>query len=123
MLITTSAMRAEGAEPHRLATSSTQHMYWTPAQLLTHHTSGGCDLRSGDLLGSGTISAPVESGYGSLLEMTHGGRDPITLPTGETRTFLQDGDEIHLRARAQRDGATPIGFGECRATVLPAPFA
>lgn len=120
VLITTPTMRAEGAGPLRLATSLTQHMYWTPAQLVAHHTSGGCDLRSGDLLGSGTISAPAGTGPGSLLEMTHGGRDPITLSNGETRTFLQDGDEILLRARARREGAAPIGFGECRATVLPA---
>ena len=96
-------------------------MYWTVAQLIAHHTSGGCNLRPGDLLGSGTISGPTADGYGSLLEMTNGGRDPITLPTGETRTFLQDGDEVILRARASRPGAAPIGFGECRAVVQPAP--
>ena len=96
-------------------------MYWTVAQLIAHHTSGGCDLRPGDLLGSGTISAPTADGCGSLLEMTNGGREPITLRSGETRTFLQDGDEIILRARAHRPGAAPIGFGECRAVVLPAP--
>ena len=120
VLITTQQMRDEGAAPHQLSLSSTQHMYWTVAQMIAHHTSGGCDLRPGDLLGSGTISAPGDFGFGSLLEMTRNGALPITLPTGETRTFLQDGDEILLRARARRPGAAPIGFGECRAVVLPA---
>ena len=120
MLITTQQMRDEGLSPHQLSLSSTQHMYWTVAQMIAHHTSGGCDLRPGDLLGSGTISAPGDAGFGSLLEMTRNGALPITLPTGETRTFLQDGDEILLRARARRPGAAPIGFGECRAIVLPA---
>jgi fumarylacetoacetase len=120
VLITTQQMRDEGLSPHQLSLSSTQHMYWTVAQMIAHHTSGGCDLRPGDLLGSGTISAPGDAGFGSLLEMTRNGALPITLPTGETRTFLQDGDEILLRARARRPGAAPIGFGECRAIVLPA---
>jgi fumarylacetoacetase len=121
VLLTTETMRANGARPLRLSLSSTQHMYWTVAQLIAHHTSSGCDLRSGDLLGSGTISAPTTVGYGSMLEMTNGGREQITLPNGETRTFLQDGDEIILRARAKRPGAASIGFGECRAIVQPAP--
>ena len=95
-------------------------MYWTVAQMIAHHSSGGCNLGSGDLLGTGTISAPGSDGYGSLLEMTGNGQRPIALPSGETRTFLQDGDEILLRARANRPGAAPIGFGECRAIVLPA---
>ncbi len=120
VLLTTQQMREEGIAPQRLSLSSTQHMYWTVAQMIAHHTSGGCDLRPGDLLGSGTISAPGDDGYGSLLEMTRNGTRPLTLPTGETRTFLQDGDEILLRARAHRPGAAPIGFGECRAVVLPA---
>jgi fumarylacetoacetase len=120
VLLSSASMRENGIAPQELSLSSTQHMYWTVAQLIAHHTSGGCDLRPGDLLGSGTISGPTADGYGSLLEMTHGGRDPITLATGETRTFLQDGDEITLRARAHRPGAAPIGFGECRAIVQPA---
>lgn len=105
----------------RLSLSSTQHTYWSVAQLISHHTSGGCDLRPDDLLGSGTISAPTREGYGSLLEITLGGSEPITLRTGETRTFLQDGDEIILQARARRPGAAPVGFGDCRAVVQPAP--
>ena len=120
MLLLTERMRAAGLEPHRLSLSSTRHMYWTVAQMVAHHTSNGCSLRPGDLLGSGTISAPTRDGYGSLLEITRGGREPVALPGGETRTFLEDGDELLLRARAQRDGVASIGFGECRAVVLPA---
>ena len=95
-------------------------MYWTVAQMVTHHTSGGCDLHPGDLLGSGTISAPDAGGFGSLLEVTRGGQQPITLASGETRSFLEDGDEIILRAHAHRPGAVSIGFGECRAVITPA---
>lgn len=93
------------------------------AQLIAHHTSVGCDLRPGDLLSSGTISAPTREGYGSLLQIAHGGSEPITLRAGETRTFLQDGDEIILEARAQRSSAASTGFGDCRAVVQPAPPA
>jgi fumarylacetoacetase len=120
VLLLTERMRAAGHAPHRLALSSTQHMYWTTAQMVAHHASNGCSLRPGDLLGSGTISAPTRDGYGSLLETTSGGKEPLSMPGGETRTFLDDGDEIFLRARAIREGAAPIGFGECRAVVLPA---
>lgn len=121
VLILTERMRAAGHQPQRLALSSTRHMYWTVAQMVAHHTSNGCSLRPGDLLGSGTISAPERDGYGSLLEITRGGKEPVALPDGETRAFLEDGDEVTLRARARREGAAPIGFGECRAVVLPAP--
>jgi fumarylacetoacetase len=117
VLIATSAMRAAGTRPHRLSIGNTSHLYWTPAQLVAHHTSGGCNLRSGDLLGSGTISTPDASGAGSLLELTEGGRKPIELPSGETRRFLEDGDEITLRARATGTGRATIGFGECRGVV------
>ncbi|MFD1109096.1 fumarylacetoacetase [Pseudoroseomonas ludipueritiae] len=119
-LILTPAMRQQGLAPHRLALSSTRHMYWTVAQMVAHHTSNGCDLNPGDLLGSGTLSAPEAGGFGSLLETTRGGQDPVALPSGETRRFLEDGDEVILRARATRPGAAPIGFGECRARILPA---
>jgi len=119
VLLSTSTMRADGVPPHRLALSSTEHMYWSVAQLLTHHVSGGCNLRPGDLLGTGTVSGPTDDGRGSLLELTHDGRDSIRLPTGEIRTFLEDGDEVLLRAKANRAGAVSIGFGECRAVVLP----
>ena len=118
--ILTAEMRAAGADPHRLSTSNTNHLYWTPAQLLAHHASNGCNLRPGDLLGSGTISGPTRPESGSLLELTEGGRQPLTLPNGEIRRFLEDGDEIILRAQASADGAIPIGLGECRAVVLQA---
>jgi fumarylacetoacetase len=120
VLLLTPAMRASGAAPHRLALSNARHLYWTPAQMLAHHASGGCDLRPGDLFGSGTISAPDASGLGSLLEITQGGRAPIALPSGEERRFLEDGDEVIFRARARRDGFVTIGLGECRGTILPA---
>src|SRR3954447_7701873 len=120
VLLLTERMRAARDSPHRLSLGSTRHLYWTVAQLVAHHASNGCSLRPGDLLGSGTISAPVPDGYGSLLEITRGGREPIALPNGETRRFPEDGDEVILRARALRDGFVPIGFGECRAVVLPA---
>jgi fumarylacetoacetase len=120
VLILTSAMREKGMPPHRLALSNARHMYWTVAQMVAHHSSNGCDLNPGDLLGSGTISAPGAGGFGSLLEATRGGKEPIQLPSGETRRFLEDGDEIILRARAARDGFAGIGFGDCRAVILPA---
>jgi fumarylacetoacetase len=120
VLLRTERMRTAGSAPHRLSLGSTRHMYWTVAQLVAHHTCNGCNLRPGDLLGSGTISAPTPDGYGSLLEITRGGKEPVTLPDGDTRAFLEDGDEIILRARARREGAAPIGFGECHAVVLPA---
>ena len=120
VLIITPAMREKGLAPHRLSLSNARHMYWTVAQMVAHHTSNGCDLNPGDLLGSGTISAPDAQGFGSLLETTRGGKEPVQLPSGETRRFLEDGDEIILRARASRDGFASIGFGDCRASILPA---
>jgi fumarylacetoacetase len=120
VLLLTERMREEGQAPHRLALSSTRHMYWTVAQMVAHHSCNGCALRPGDFLGSGTISAPTPDGFGSLLETTKGGKEPVRLPSGETRVFLEDGDEVLLRARAKREGAASIGFGECRAIVLPA---
>ena len=120
VLLVTEAMRQARAEPHRLSLGSARDMYWTVAQLVAHHASNGCSLAPGDLLGSGTISAPTRDGFGSLLEISAGGREPLVLPNGEQRRFLEDGDEIILRGRARRDGAATIGFGECRAIVLPA---
>ncbi|QYU70536.1 fumarylacetoacetase [Leptolyngbya sp. 15MV] len=113
----TPAMRAAGLAPHRLSRGEATGLYWTPAQLVAHHTSNGCNLRPGDLLGTGTIS--VEGGYGSLLELSRGGKEPVALPGGETRRFLEDGDEVFLTARAERDGFVGIGFGECRGVVVP----
>jgi fumarylacetoacetase len=120
VLLLTERMRTEGHAPHRLSLGSTRHMYWTVAQMVAHHTSNGCALRPGDFLGSGTISAPTADGFGSLLETTRGGKEPVQLPNGGSRTFLQDGDEVLLRARATAEGAASIGFGECRARVLGA---
>jgi fumarylacetoacetase len=120
VLLLTDCLRAQGLLPHRLSIGSTRHMYWTAAQLVAHHSSNGCNLRPGDLFGSGTLSAPAPDGAGSLIEITEGGKRPIQLASGNTRTFLEDGDEIIFRARARREGYASIGFGEVRGTVLPA---
>jgi fumarylacetoacetase len=95
-------------------------MYWTFAQMVTHHSSNGCNLRPGDLLASGTVSGPTEGARGCLLELTRGGAEPLALPDGETRTFLEDGDEVSIRGYAERPGFARIGFGECRGLILPA---
>ncbi len=120
VLLSTEGLRNQGLPPHRLSLGHARNMYWTVAQMIAHHSCNGCNLRPGDLLGTGTLSSPTEDGFGSLLEITQGGRKPIELASGETRRFLENGDEVILRARARRDGVAPIGFGECRATVLPA---
>jgi fumarylacetoacetase len=117
----TAAMREAGLPHQRLMASNFRDSYWTVAQLITHHASNGCNLSSGDLLGSGTQSGAQADQGGSLLELTGGGKRPLTLANGETRTFLQDGDSVRLRAFCAREGATRIGFGECEGTVLPAP--
>lgn len=115
--IRTAAMHASGTAAHRLSRASTTALYWTVAQMIAHHTSNGCNLRPGDLLGTGTISEQGLSGYGSLLEITEGGKRPITLPSGETRSFLEDGDEISFSAHACATGFATIGFGSCRGSV------
>jgi fumarylacetoacetase len=120
VLIETAAMREQGLPPHRLSTSNFRDAYWTIAQMLAHHSSNGCNLQPGDLLGSGTQSGPEPQQAGSLLELTAGGKQALTLPCGEQRRFLQDGDTIVMRAHAERAGARRIGLGECRGTVLPA---
>jgi fumarylacetoacetase len=120
VLLSTPAMRAAGAEPHRLCRSNTLALYWTVAQMVAHHSSGGCNLQPGDLFGSGTISGTDPDGIGCLLEMTFGGRDAITLGNGETRRYLEDGDEVIFRAHCRRAGAATIGFGECRGRVIAA---
>src|SRR5690606_5350650 len=97
----TAEMARRKLEPVRLSRSAARHMYWTAAQLLTHHASNGCNLQPGDLLGTGTISAPTEDGFGSLLEITRGGQQPLELPTGETRSFLEDGDTLILSGTAE----------------------
>jgi fumarylacetoacetase len=113
----TAAMRQAGQPAHRLMQSNFADAYWTVAQMLTHHSSNGCNLQPGDLLGSGTQSGPSPQQGGSLLELTQGGKQARTLPNGETRVFLQDGDSIILRGRCQREGAVAIGFGPCVGTV------
>ena len=116
----TARMREAGTPDVRLMRSSFADAYWTLAQLVAHHTVNGCNLRPGDLLGSGTLSGPEAGQGGSLLELSDGGKTPIELGNGETRTFLEDGDTVILKGCCQRPGARRIGFGECRATVLPA---
>jgi fumarylacetoacetase len=119
--LSTQTMRGAGLAPYRLTRVEAREMYWTVAQIVTHHASNGCDLRPGDLIGTGTISGPDDGSLGSLLEIARGGASPITLPSGEQRAFLADGDEITLSARAVADGRVPIGFGACHAIVDPAP--
>jgi fumarylacetoacetase len=114
---TSATMRSRGLPPVRLSHSGLGGMYWTVAQLITHHASNGCNLRPGDLLGTGTISGPEPENRGCLLELTWRGRDPVQLPDGESRRFLEEGDEIVLRARCERDGFRGIGFGECAGVV------
>jgi fumarylacetoacetase len=117
----TPAMREAGAPAVRLSRGSFRDMYWTVGQLLTHHASNGCNLRPGDLLASGTISGPSRESLGCLLELTRRGAEPLRLPNGESRAFLEDGDEVVLRGYCERPGAVRIGFGECAGVVLPAP--
>jgi len=120
VLLFTEAMREQSLPPQRLALSNTQNMYWTVAQMVAHHSVGGCKLQPGDLFGSGTLSGQSPDAVGSLLESSGGGKQPLTLTSGEERTFLEDGDEVIMRARCRRDGYPSIGFGECRGTVQPA---
>ena len=119
--ISTAKMRDAGTPPHRLSHGPMTAMYWTIAQLLTHHASNGCNLQAGDLLGTGTLSGSDDNAKGSLLELSNGGKQSITLPNGESRTFLEDGDEIIISAFAEAPGYVRIGFGECRAVIQPAP--
>jgi fumarylacetoacetase len=116
----TPKMREAGQAGERLVTSNFNDAYWTVAQMVAHHTVNGCNLQSGDLFGTGTLSGAAPEQAGSLLELSQGGRKPIHLANGETRTFLEDGDTIVLRGYCERAGARRIGFGECRGTVLPA---
>ncbi len=117
----TAAMAKARQGPERLMQSRfDEAAYWTPAQLVTHHTVGGCNLGTGDLLGTGTLSGPGEGQGGSLLELTQGGKAPLRLASGEQRTFLEDGDTLELRAHCVAPDARRIGFGVCRGTVLPA---
>jgi fumarylacetoacetase len=114
------AMRKAGCPPHRISRGNARDLYWTFAQMVAHHASNGCDLRPGDLLASGTVSGADPQSRGCLLEMTRGGAEPIALPSGEQRSFLEDGDEVRMRAWCQHAGAARIGFGECVGHVFPA---
>jgi fumarylacetoacetase len=120
VLLDTETMRREGVAPARISQSNFRHSYWSVAQLVAHHTVNGCALRAGDLLGSGTQSGPDAAEAGSLLELSVGGKQPLTLPNGEQRVFLEDGDRIVMRGWTARDGRPRIGFGEVAGTVLPA---
>ncbi|HUF35883.1 MAG TPA: fumarylacetoacetase [Gemmatimonadales bacterium] len=113
-------MRETGVPPVRLSRGRVADLYWTPAQMLAHHTGNGCNLRPGDLFATGTVSGPERENRGCLLELTWRGAEPLTLPTGETRKFVEDGDEVVMRGYCERDGAARIGLGECRGVVLPA---
>jgi fumarylacetoacetase len=117
LYLKTAAMK----KPQRLSRGNARDAYWTAAQLVAHHASNGCNLRPGDLLGSGTLSGATPDALGSLMELTQGGKQPVALEGGETRTFLQDGDEVIQRGRCEREGAAPIGFGEAAGKVRPAP--
>ena len=119
VLLQSEKMRQAGIAPQQLSSGNLRDLYWTPAQLVTHHASGGCNLRSGDLLATGTISGPEQGSEGCLLEMKHRS-EPLRLPTGETRTFLEDGDEVIFRGFCQRPGLPRIGFGECTGRIVPA---
>ncbi len=118
--LSTARMRAEDVAPMRVSIGSLSSMYWTLAQLVAHHASNGCNLRPGDLIASGTVSGPTSESRGCLLERTWRGTEPLTLPTGESRAFLEDGDEVIMRGWCEREGFRRIGFGECRGVVIPA---
>ena len=119
--LTTERMRAEGLAPHILSRGSADSaMYWSAAQIVAHHSSNGCNLQPGDLIGSGTLSTDSAGGLGSLLEISQGGKQPIQLSGGETRSFLEDGDEVTLRAWCEAAGAVRTGLGECVGRVVPA---
>jgi fumarylacetoacetase len=118
--LSTARMRQTGTPPVRITRTHLGNLYWTFAQMVAHHTSNGCNLRTGDLLGSGTISGAEDVSRACITELTNAGRDPLQLPDDETRTALEDGDEITLTARARHPGAVPIGFGECRGCIVAA---
>ena len=118
--VATAAMRERGEQAVRLSRGGFAGMYWTLGQMLAHHASNGCNLRPGDLLASGTVSGPTKDARGCLLELTWRGAEPLSLPGGETRRFLEDGDEVILRGWCEREGRVRIGLGECRGIIEPA---
>jgi len=127
-------MRDKGMDPIKLSRGAFKNLYWTPAQMLAHHASNGCNMQTGDLFASGTVSGPTRDSRGSMLELTWDGdpfanppvlvpgsqRTPLKLPTGEERKFLADGDEVIMKGFCERDGFRRVGFGECRGTVTAA---
>jgi fumarylacetoacetase len=119
VLIQSAAMREAGEPPHRLSSTTFRHAYWTVAQLVAHHTVNGCDLRAGDLLGTGTQSGPTPAEAGSLLELSAGGSQPIQIGR-EQRTFLEDGDSVIFRGWCEKPGLARIGFGTVQGHILPA---
>ena len=118
--IQTATMRKDGQGDASICRTSYRHAYWTVAQMVAHHTVNGCNLQPGDLFGSGTLSGPTLDQAGALVELTVGGKEPLQLPNGETRAYLQDEDSVVLRGWCEKAGAARIGFGECWGTVLPA---
>lgn len=118
--LSSARMRAERLAPASLGRSSLRNLYWTVAQMVTHHTVNGCNLRTADVLGTGTVSGPSDDSRGCLLEITANGQQPLTLPNGEVRGYLADGDEVILRGFCERQGFARIGFGSCRGIILPA---
>jgi fumarylacetoacetase len=116
-------MRAEGEPAVEILTSNAKYLYWTPAQMVAHHTINGCNLQPGDLIGTGTISGPSSAELSSMLEFTSAGSKPVALPNGERRGFLQDGDEITLRGTCSRQGYVKIGFGSCTGRIEAAEVA
>ncbi len=113
-------MRVQKINPFLLSRSNTKDLYWTVGQMLAHHASNGCNLQSGDLIASGTVSGKAKNERGCLLELTWRGTEPITLPSGEERRFLEDGDEVIMKGYCERKGFRRIGFGECRGRIIPA---
>lgn len=118
--LSTAQMRNRGDAAFEILTSNARHLYWTPAQMVAHHTVNGCNLQPGDLIGTGTISGPRDEELSSMLELTAGGNRPVTLPNGENRSFLADGDEIVFKGRCQRENFASIGFGSCTGTIIEA---
>jgi fumarylacetoacetase len=119
-LLQTQTMRQQDQAATRLTHTSYRHAYWTVAQIVAHHTVNGCNLQPGDLMGTGTLSGPTLDEAGALIELTVGGKQPLTLPNGETRTYLEDGDAVVLRGWCEKPGAARIGFGQCVGNVRPA---
>src|SRR6185503_19457785 len=123
VFLSTEQTRAASMPAFRVSTVSFTDMFWTLSQLVAHHASNGCNLRPGDLLASGTVSGATNESRGCLLERTWRGTEPLELPTGERRAFLEDGDEVILRGWCEAEGRPRIGFGECRGVIVPASVA